>query len=402
VTASQKEVWFFLIAFLVFSALGCESRAKAKASSNGLTSALPEEANPQPKAATRPSNNLLKLNEQMIRSIRIEELSEKPMPTLLTTTGKVQFNEDRMARILAPVNGQAVQLNVKVGDPVRKGETLFFINSREVAAAITEHLEGHKDLDLAEKTFAMTRDLFEHEAASRISLQQAESDLAKARARVAQTEEALRVLGLRVSEEELYGEMNSRIPLRAPLSGTVIERHLTEGQFIQPDSNPLITIADLSTVWVLADVFERDLRRVRVGQRAEVTAAAYPDHGFVARVSRISDVLDPTTRTVKVRFLVSNPGARLKPEMFASVNLFLNESARGLSVPSKAVFTEGGTHFVYVCLSEGKFIRRQVEVLPGDFGRLKVASGLKQGERVVSDGALLLRQQENQEDNQES
>jgi cobalt-zinc-cadmium efflux system membrane fusion protein len=291
---------------------------------------------------------------------------------------------------------------VKVGDPVQKGETLFSINSREVAAAVTEHLEGHKDLDLAEKTFAMTQDLFEHGAASRISLQQAESDLAKAKARVARTEEALRVLGLHVREAEPYGELNSRIPLRAPLSGTVIERHVTEGQFIQPDSNPLVTIADLSTVWVLADVFERDLRRVRVGQRAEVTAAAYPDQGFVARVSRISDVLDPATRTVKVRFLVSNPGARLKPEMFATVNLFLNESARGLSVPAKAVFTEGESHFVYVSLPGGEFVRRKVEVLPGEFGRLKVASGLKQGERVVSDGALLLRQQENQEDNKES
>jgi membrane fusion protein, heavy metal efflux system len=399
---SKKGAWFFVIAFLVSFTLGCESRAKAKATRAGPDSALPKEMDPQTRAATRSLNNVLKLDEQMVRNIKVEELSEKPMPMLLTATGKVQFNEDRMARILAPVNGQVLQLNVKVGDPVRKGETLFFINSREVGAADTEHLESHKDLDLAEKTYGMTKDLFEHGAASRISLQQAEGDLAKARARVARTEEALRVLGLHVSETELYGEMNSRIPLRAPLSGTVIERHLTEGQFIQPDSNPLVTIADLSTVWVLADVFERDLRRVKVGQRAEVAAAAYPEQGFLARVSRISDVLDPTTRTVKVRFLVSNPGARLKPEMFASVNLFLNESSRGLSVPAKAVFTEGGSHFVYVCLSEGEFIRRQVDVLPGELGRLRVSSGLKQGERVVSDGALLLRQQENQDGSKES
>ena len=298
-----------------------------------------------------------------------------------------------MARILAPVSGQVQQLRVKVGDRVRAEEPLFVINSREVAAAIDEDFESRKDADLAEKTYTMTKDLFEHKAASRMSLQQADSNFAKAKARVAHTAKALEVLGVEVRKTDPSEVMDPRIPLKAPLGGTVIERPVTEGQFVQPDSSALVTIADLSTVWVLADVFERDLHLVEVGQKAEVTTAAYPEQGFVAHVDRIGDVVDPGTRTVKVRFLVSNPEGQLKPEMFASVSLFLNESARALTIPAQAVFTEGGHNFVYVQTGEGEFVRRQVEAVAND-GDLKILSGLQAGEQVVSNGALLLRLQE--------
>jgi membrane fusion protein, heavy metal efflux system len=388
---SGNYLGFFLVALAWFATLGCQSGARPSS-----TAAGPEEGTQAATKATTPSDTSFQLEEAMLSHIKIEELQEQPISMLLTTTGKVQFNEDQMARILAPVNGQVLQLNIKVGDIVHKGETLFFMKSREVAAAVTEHLESHKDLDLAEKTYAMTKDLFEHQAASRISLQQSESEVAKERARVARNEEALRVLGMEVHESDSYGDMSSRIPIRTSLSGTVIERHVTEGQFVQPDSNPLLTIADLSSVWVLADIFERDLHRVQVGQRAEVRTEAYPEHQFLARVSYISEVIDPASRTVKVRFLVSNPGPKLKPEMFASVTLFLDESVRGLTVPVKAVFTESGRNFVYVRVMDREFARRQVEIAPDGAARLRISSGLKAGDKVVSDGALLLRQQEKQ------
>jgi membrane fusion protein, heavy metal efflux system len=389
---SRNYLEFILASMVWLTIAGCQSGSKL------LDTAAHTEERAQ--AATRrtvSSDTSFQLEEAMLSQVKTEELQEQPISMLLMTTGKVQFNEDHMARILAPVNGQVLQLNIKVGDIVHQGETLFFMKSREVAAAVTEHLESHKDLDLAEKTFAMTKDLFEHQAASRISLQQAESEVAKERARVARNEEALRVLGVDVHESDSYGDMSSRIPIKTPLSGTVIERHLTEGQFVQPDSNPLLTIADLSSVWVLADIFERDLHRVQVGQKAEVTTEAYPENQFVARVSYISDVIDPATRTVKVRFLVSNPGPKLKPEMFASVKLFLDESVRGLTVPVKAVFTESGRNFVYVRVNNREFARRLVEIAPDGTARLRVSSGLKAGDKIVSEGAVLLRQQERQQ-----
>jgi cobalt-zinc-cadmium efflux system membrane fusion protein len=325
----------------------------------------------------------------MMANIKIEELNETVLPLIFTATGKVNFNEDQMARILAPVAGQVINLGAKVGDSVAKGQTLFYINSRDAAAAISEHLENHKDLELAEKTYALTKDLYEHQAASLVSLQQAESDLAKAKARAARSENVLQVLGLNTNE----AGMESRVAVRTPLNGKVVERSVTEGQFVQPDNNPLMVIADLANLWILADIYENDLHRIRLGQKAEVTTAAYPDERFVATISRISDVVDPTTRTVKVRFLVSNPAARLKPEMFASVTIFLNEQAKALTVPASAVLTEGGKTYVYVKTGMTEFTRRPVEVSPDPSGRMRVTSGVKAGEKVVTERALLVHQE---------
>ncbi len=390
---TSKACGASLLAVLLLLTFGC----RAKTSSGVAHSKAQDETSAESHDTTAVASNVVKLDGRMMKSIEIKELSENPMPMLLTATGKVQFNEDQMARIIAPVSGQVLRLNVKVGDIVRKGETLFFMNSREAAAAITDHLESHRDVELAEKIHAMTQDLVEHQAASRISLQQAESELAKAKARLARSEEALQVLGFRIQEIE-SGGLTPRIPIRATVGGTIIERRVTEGQFVQPDSNPLLMIADLSTVWILADIFERNLHLVKTGQKAEVTTAAYPGQRFVARVSRVSDVVDPTTRTVKVRFLVSNPEGRLKPEMFAYLTLFLNESALVLTVPAKAVFTEGGRHFVFVWQGEKELARRQVEIAPAASNRERVLSGLKPGEKVVTNGALLLRQQESRKE----
>ncbi len=386
-TVKQCYIQLLLaVPFLLFGS-GCK---RGNDMPNAPSSSVsPAEAGAQGKTNLQPTDAVVKLEPGMMANIKIEQLSEKVLPSTFTATGKVNFNEDQMARILAPVAGQVINLHAKVGDSVAKGQALFYINSREAAAAITEYLENRKDLELAEKTYALTKDLYEHQAASLVSLQQAESDLAKAKARAARSVKVLQVLGLGMNETE----MESRISVRAPLNGKVVERPVTEGQFVQPDSNPLMVIADLANLWVLADIYESDLHRIRVGQKAEVATAAYPDERFVATISRVSDVVDPTTRTVKVRFLVSNPSGRLKPEMFASVKIFLNEQATALTVPPSAVFTEGGKNYVYVQTGMREFTRRLVDVSPDPSGRMRVTSGLKAGEKVVTERAMLVHQE---------
>ena len=299
-----------------------------------------------------------------------------------------------MARILSPVSGQVQDLHLNVGDDVKKGQTLFVLSSREIAAAVADHVGSHKDLELSEKTFAMTRDLFEHDAASRIALQQAENDLAKSRAKVAQTEEVLRVLGFDFGEGR-GAALASRMPVRAPIAGTVIERTMTNGQFVGTESTALLTIADLSTVWVQADVFERDLSRIAAGQKADVTTAAYPDDHFGAEVARIGTVVDAQTRTAKMRFVVANPGLRLKPGMFATAELHVpSASAAALTLPSKAVFVENGRSYAYVEADRATFVRRELETQSGTGDRVRVSRGLAPGDRVVTDGVLLLRARE--------
>jgi RND family efflux transporter MFP subunit len=190
--------------------------------------------------------------------------------------------------------------------------------------------------------------------------------------------------------------------VRTPINGTVIERSITNGQFVGPDNPPLITIADLTSVWVQADVFERDLRNIVVGQKADLTTAAYPDEHFIAQVTHIGSVVDAQTRTAKVRVLVANRDARLKPGMFTSVSLSLPPAASSLTVPAKAVFVENGKSFAYVQVRAGspEFVRRDVDAVASGAERLRIISGLSAGDRVVSDGVLLLRQLETDSPNQ--
>jgi membrane fusion protein, heavy metal efflux system len=334
----------------------------------------------------------LTVDPAALRSIAVQTVVEHQVSRTLTVAGKVQFDEDRLARVLAPLAGQVVDLRVKVGDVVRKGQTLCAINSRDATAVVGEHTESHKDLELAEKTAAMTEDLFDHQAASKIALQQAQSDLAKARARVARNEQALRLLGLQ-SEADI-DRFDGRVLVVSPIAGSIIERHVTDRQFVQADSMPIITVADASTVWVMGDVFERDLHLVTNGDEATITTTAYPGERFTGRVNYVSDVIDPMTRTAKVRVSVPNPSARLKPEMFASITLGVGASSDALTVPASAVFTENGRSWVYVSIKPGHFTRRSIEVDQDESASRRVLSGLRAGEQVVTAGTLLLREEE--------
>jgi membrane fusion protein, heavy metal efflux system len=337
----------------------------------------------------------VRLDPAQLKQVRIEQIGTYAGADVIHATGTVEFNGDRMSRIVPPVAGQVHDLAVNVGDVVRSGDVLFVLRSREVAAAIADHLASHNDLELAEKTSAMTEDLFDHQAASRISLQQAENELGKARAKVAQTEEALRVLGIDARAAEDLTRLQSQVPVRAPLGGTVIERSVTAGQFVGPETGPLVVVADLSTVWVQAEVFERDLGKIKIGQHADVTTTAYPDERFTAQISRIGSVVDAQTHTAKVRFLVANRDARLKPGMFTSATLYLPASTAWLRIPAKAVFVENGRSFAYVQSGPGQFVRREIATGTAiDADQLRVERGVIAGDRVVSDGVLLLRQLE--------
>jgi len=336
----------------------------------------------------------VRLDPSQFKQLRVEEISTQNPAEALKATGTVEFDADRLSRILPPVSGQVQDLSLNPGDHVRKSDVLFLLSSREVAAAIADSVASRKDLELAEKTFAMTEDLFQHEAASRIALQQSQNELAKSRAKVQQAEEVLRVLGVDPDGGQDAARLQSRVPVRAPIGGTVIERTVTNGQFVGPENTPLMVIADLSNVWVQADVFERDLRHISVGQKADVTAAAYPSDRFNARVVRIGSIIDAQTRTAKVRFVVANPDGRLKPGMYASVSLYMPASASSLTVAAKAVFVENSRTFTYVQTGPLEFTRREVETVTTASDRLRVLRGLKTGDRVVSDGVLLLRQLE--------
>jgi cobalt-zinc-cadmium efflux system membrane fusion protein len=377
----------------VIAAVRCSTAAFLIAALASVSCSRPS-PDASPGAASTPSHSPagLVVDPKMRASITVAPVQPRDVAAVLSVAGKVQFDEDRVSRVIVPLAGQVVDLRVKLGDVVKKGQPLCAINSREAASAIGEHTESHKDLDLAEKNAAMTQDLFDHQAASKMALEQALNDLAKAKARVARNDESLRLLGLR-NESEM-ASFTGRVPIVSPIAGTVIDRKVTDGQFVQSDSTPIITVADLSAVWIVGDLFERDLRFVTIGAPATIATAAYAGEPFHGRVSYISDSIDPATHVAKLRVVVANPGSRLKPEMFATVSLDLPEVERALAIPARAVFVEDGRSFVYVEAERGRFERRAIEVADTPGAERRVVNGLHAGERVVVDGALLLRQEE--------
>jgi cobalt-zinc-cadmium efflux system membrane fusion protein len=377
-----------LCAAAVFSQTGCQGRSEGAANTEPAKPVTP---------APRSANDTVTIGPEMVGKLKVEAVHEVRLPRVLTATGKIQFNEDQTARVLAPLAGQVMDLRVRVGDVVVKDDVLFNIKSRDVAGLVTDLLHAQREQELAEKTYAMTKDLYEHQAAARIALQQAEGDLAKAKAQSARAEEGLRVYGLDPKQVLETSGVRALVPVRSPLAGSIIERPLTPGQFVQGDNTPLMTIVDLSSVWVMVDIFESDIHLVHPGQRVEVTATAYPDRRFTARVDRISDKVDADSRTIKVRLLVSNPGLQLKPEMFIAASLVLNENTPGITVPAKAVFTEGDRSYAFVTHDGRRYERRMVTASQDASGRLRVTGGIRAGDLVVADGALLLRLRQQQQ-----
>ncbi len=315
----------------------------------------------------------------------------------LTLSGKVAYGEDRYSRISSPLQGRVVEVRAHLGDRVKAGDILLVVDSPDIAQAYSEYVKEDSELQYAARAQELAKDLYEDKALPLKDLKQAENELVKARAEFRRAKE--RLLSLRIAPEELdkpldRQQITSRFEMKSPLTGIVVERTVTPGQSITGDSDHvLFTIADLDQLQVLADLYERDLALVKEGQSAVVKVEAYLDIDFPAKVTAIGDIVDPLTRTIKVRAQVSNETHKLKPEMFASLELDVNGTARFLAVPREAVVTIDGRQFVYVVESGNRYVKREVKVVNISPAQVRILEGLAQGERIVTKGAVLIKGQ---------
>ncbi len=316
----------------------------------------------------------------------------------LTLAGKVAYGEDRYSKISSPLQGRVLEVRVKLGDRVKAGDVLLLIDSPDITAAYSEFVKEASDLQYATRAYELAKDLYENKALPLKDLKQAENDLIKARAGFRRAKE--RLLSLKVPAAELEKPLaeqtiSSRFELKSPLSGTVVERTVTPGQSVGGDpTQVLFTVADLDTLQVVADVYERDLDLVKVGQVATVTVEAYPGIGFPAALASIGDVVDPITRTIKVRGWASNEQHKLKPEMFARLHIQIGDAKPFLAIPKEAVLEEDGKEFIYVVEAGGRFVKRQVKVATASVDQVRVLEGLTPGERIVTKGAILIKSEE--------
>jgi cobalt-zinc-cadmium efflux system membrane fusion protein len=316
---------------------------------------------------------------------------------VLETSGKVAFNEERLVRVHAPVTGRVIEVQAKPGDVVEPGARLFVIDSPDLSAAKAEYAKAVADLERAEKALGLVRELVEAKAVAQKELRDAENEYRKAQAERERAAARLRTLGVveeRFRDIAMRADAGTTVTVTAPRSGVVIERNITPGQVVaygQADAPlNLFVIANLSTMWVLADVYEPDVPRVRVGQTVTVTLPCCPGERYEGTVTYIADAVDPQTRTLKVRAVVPNRGRALKAEMFAKVTL-ATTATRVLAVPQTAVHRDDGKPFVLVQGGTAEFERRPV-TLGADLGEwIEIAKGVGPSDTVVTTGGILLK-----------
>ncbi len=305
----------------------------------------------------------------------------------------VQPNENQLAEVTTLIRGRIVDVYVDVGQDVKTGAVLARLHSSELGLAQASYLKAQAKLHEAELAFDRARGLLEGRAISVAQLQRYEAEAKTARAEAREARDRLEVFGM--SEADLQRldrdrTIHSYVPIRSPLGGRVIARNVTKGEVVET-SHKLFTVADLSEVWVVANVPEKDVRLIHRDQSVEIRLSAYPNEIFPGRLTYIGDVLDPATRMMKIRVTTSNLGRRLKPEMFATVRAYSPPEPNALTVPVAAVQRDGKRTLVFVQHEAQRFEARPVKLGDESGEVVKVLDGLREGEQVVIKGAFLLK-----------
>ena len=317
--------------------------------------------------------------------VRYIKVTQQSVPDTLDLAAKVQADPTKVVRIFPPASGRVVAIEVKPGDRVRRGQTVATLSSSDVASAQSDFAKANIEAERATRAMERQKILFEHGAVAEKDYIDTRAQADAARAELARAKQRLELLNVSPSAT------TDRVTLASPDSGVVLDVSAAPGEFSKSleSANPLITVADLTTVWVVGDVYERDLAKVARGKRVTVTLQAYPGQQWTGHIDSISGTLDPTTRTLKVRVAFPNPDERLKPEMFGTIHVTAG-TYQALVVPAAAIIREGNTATVFV-KNAGKPEQRTVTVGATLDGNIEVLDGLHAGDEVAADGAVLLQ-----------
>ncbi len=366
---------FVVIASLAALLAGCDGRAK------------PVEA-PQPKKADS-ETVLVPKNSAQASALTVEPVVSSES-TILHLNGRLIWDEDRTVRVFTPFAGRVTKILAQPGDAVRAGQPLATLASPDFGQAQAEARRAQSDFAVAEKNLRRMKELFEHGVVAEKDFVAAQADYGKAES---EKQRALARL-------DLYGNNSDAVDqvfqLRSPLAGVVVEKNINPGQELRPDQVPangsgLFVVTDPTRLWFQLDISEHDLAYVRRGQRVALRSPAWPEDTFAGKIVVISDFVDPQTRTLKVRGRVDNANRRLKGEMFITGEVSI-KTGMNIQVPAKAVYLRGSKNYVFTDEGDGKFIRREVKTGPEQGGFVAIVDGLAVGQKVVSDGNLLLQQ----------
>ncbi len=380
-TFHERRGVVLLVAFVLAGLVACEK--------------TPDQAPEAKKAVVAETPGLLRLTPEELARTAIEVTpvvrGQSHVPREFPAT--VQSNENELAEVSTLIRGRVVKVHVDVGQDVKKDALLALLHSTDLGVAEGAYLKAKAKLNEAELAYERARDLHEHKAVSLAELQRREAEMKTARAEARETQNRLELLGVPRQElERLDREhtIKADVPMRAPFDGRVIMRNITRGEVVETHQK-LFTVADLSDVWVVGNVPEKDVQFIRKDRRVDVIVSAYPHAIFPGTITYIGDVLDPATRTMRLRVTVPNPDRLLKPEMFATVRVYAAPTPDALTVPLAAVQNGPSGKMLFVQRGANEFDVRTVKLGDEQGEVVTVLDGVSAGEQVVTKGSFVLK-----------
>jgi membrane fusion protein, heavy metal efflux system len=371
-SASSVVAMMFLV-----SLAGCGGRDSLSSAKN------PAPENGNPALFTIPPDQMAHVEVLTIRPVALTRT--------LRLTGAVAYNSFRTTPVITPVSGPVSRIAVVPGQKVHKGQPMLYVASPDYSQLRTNFLKAKDAFALAEKSDARAKDLYEHHAISEQNLEQAESAEVQAGGDLASSEAALKVMGITDPDALVKAPPSFEVPVLAPIGGEVVEQDVAVGQLIQPATTQCFMISDTSNVWVLVNVYQKDLPYVRTGDQVDIQTDTYPEV-FHGRISYVAAALDPSTRTLQARIETENPAQKLKKDMYVTATVKAGTIKGAIAVPDSAILRDNVNQpFVYAEGSGSQFGMRSVTLGESLSGQTQITSGLKPGDRVVGDGSLFLQ-----------
>ena len=352
-------------------------------------------ANPSAAASTAPAAAYFTVPPQQLPHLQLVAVTQTTWMTILRTTGTVDWDNDRTTQAITQVSGPITRIVVDTGTQVKKGDVLLYVSSPDVNSAVAAYRKAKNRLDLAQRNLDRNKDLFEHKAISQRDFESAQADYNDAATDVQTSLETLRIFGVTsqdITEAERQNTgIRPELAMRAPISGTVVQKMVLPGQYIQAGATAAFVISDVSTLWVQGHIYEKDLRSIHIGDEAEMRNTSFPVV-FHGTVSYIGDMIDPATRTTPVRIVTKNSDRLLKKDLFLDVTIQDKSQHQALVVPTTSVlYDDENLPFVYLQIEAGKFAQRPIKIGGQQQDQVEILDGLKQGDRVVSQGSVFLQ-----------
>jgi len=322
------------------------------------------------------------ISDSLLKTIRIDSIVKCPLVNTITLTGKVSFDEDKVARIFPMVSGVITDVTAQLGDHVNAGQRLGVIRSGEMAGYSNDLVTSKTNLLIAQKNLDASEDMYKSGLLSEKDFLTAKEMYKQAESQLNRSKEVLQING---------GNTQGAFVVKSPISGFVVEKQINNDMAIRGDnSNNLFTISDLKNVWILANVYESNISQVHAGDQVEVTTLAYSGRVFHGKVDKIFNVLDPTNKVMKIRIVLSNPDYALKPEMFASVTVLSKSDSEALCVPSSTLIFDHSQYFVLVYKSPSDVRVTRVQVISTNADKSYISGNVHEGDRLIGSNVVLI------------